>query len=191
MVEPPTNGSERILAKPLFTFEGPVNLVSVYTPTLSSSSDIKDQFYDQLNITISKIPKHKYVFLLSDFNARVGAWTNSIGQHKTGKKNGNGQRLLDFYSYYYLCVTNSFFQTKSQNKVSWKPPRSGYWHRLDLIITRHTNLNTILITCSYQSAVCNTDHSLVCSKVRLKPKKIHRFKVKGCPHINLSAIADQ
>ncbi|CAM2100582.1 unnamed protein product [Caretta caretta] len=59
MIEPPTNGSKRILALCLFTSEGPVNLVSVYATTLSSSSDIKDQFYNQLNTnTISKIPKH-------------------------------------------------------------------------------------------------------------------------------------
>ncbi|CAM2117637.1 unnamed protein product [Caretta caretta] len=73
MIELPTNGSESILTLCLFTSEGPVNLVSVSAPTLSSSSDIKDQFYNQLNITISKIPKHEYVFLLGDFNASMGA----------------------------------------------------------------------------------------------------------------------
>ncbi|CAM2111007.1 unnamed protein product [Caretta caretta] len=118
--EPPTNGSERILALRLFTSEGPVNLVSEYAPTLSSSSDIKDQFYNQLNTTTSKIPKHEYVFLVGEFNVKLGAdheaWTNCLGQHRIGKMNGNGQRLLEFCSYYDLCVTNSILPDKVAKK---------------------------------------------------------------------------
>ena len=42
----------------------------------------------------------------------------------------------------------------------------------------------VLSTRSYHSADCDTDHSMVTSKVRLQPKQIHRSKQKGRPRIN-------
>ncbi|XP_076056371.1 uncharacterized protein LOC143034323 [Oratosquilla oratoria] len=87
-------------------------------------------------------------------------------------------------SYHDLCVTNTFFATKPQHRVSWCHPRFRHWHQLDLVITRRPSLNCVLTTRSYHSADCDTDHSLVGCKVRLQPKQIHRSKQKGHPRIN-------
>ena len=35
----------------------PINLMSVYAPTFTSSSDDKNQFYDQLDPSIGRIPR--------------------------------------------------------------------------------------------------------------------------------------
>ncbi|XP_076037555.1 uncharacterized protein LOC143023002 [Oratosquilla oratoria] len=98
--------------------------------------------------------------------------------------NENGQRLLEFCSYNSLCVTNSFFQTKPQHRVSWCHPRSKHWHQLDLILIRRSNIKLVQITRTYHSADCDTDHSLVCCKIRLQPKKLHKSKQKGKPRMN-------
>ncbi|XP_076030439.1 uncharacterized protein LOC143018741 [Oratosquilla oratoria] len=107
-----------------------------------------------------------------------------IGHFGVGKLNENGQRLLEMCSYHDLCVTNTFFATKPQHKVSWCHPRSRHWHQLDLVITRRPSLNCVLTTRSYHSADCDTDHSLVGCKVRLQPKRIDHSKQKGRPRIN-------
>ena len=80
-----------------------------------------------------------------------------------------------------LCITNSYFKCKELHKVSWRHPRSRHWHQLHLVITRRADFSSVLHTRSYHSADCDTDHSLVASKVRLKPRKIHHGKIKGCP----------
>ena len=49
MINPPTNGTARILALQVSTAEGPVHLVCVYAPTLQSPADVKDQFYKSLD----------------------------------------------------------------------------------------------------------------------------------------------
>ena len=98
--------------------------------------------------------------------------------------NENGQWLLEFCCAHNFCETNTFFQTKSYQKVSWRHPRSGHRHQIDLIITRHQSLNSVPITCTYHSADCDTDHSLVYSKIRLQPKKIHCSRKETLPHIN-------
>ncbi|XP_066282992.1 uncharacterized protein [Branchiostoma lanceolatum] len=166
MVEPGSNGSARLLTLRLNTTKGPITLVSVYAPTLAATPEVKDEFYENLTATIRNIPSDEQLVLLGDFNARVGddheSWPACLGKFGVGKMNENGQRALEFCAYHNLCITNSYFQTKPQHKVSWRHPRSKHWHQLDLILTRRTSLKNMLLTRAYQSADCDTDHSLVC-----------------------------
>ena len=46
--------------------------VSVYSPTLDSSNDVKDSFYDTLYSTLRGIFQDDKIILLGDFNAWVG-----------------------------------------------------------------------------------------------------------------------
>ncbi len=189
-------GTPRILSLHLSTSSGPVNILSIYAPTLCSSAETKDTFYDELETTIKEIPTTEHLFLLGDFNARIGAdhnsWPHCIGHFGIGKLNENGQRLLELCSYHDLCISNTFFSTKRCHRVSWRHPRSCHWHQLDLVIIRRPLLNCVLTTRSYHSADCDTDHSLVGSKVRLYPKQIHNSKQKGRPRINtaLTSVAE-
>ncbi|XP_067910435.1 craniofacial development protein 2-like [Heterodontus francisci] len=155
MIEPPSNGSERILSIRLFTASGLVHLLSIYAPTLCSPHEDKDQSYEELHNIISSIPNTEHLFLLGDFNARVGAdhdsWLSCLGRFGIGRMNENGQRLLELCTYHNLCITNSFFHTKPCHQVSWRHPRSRHWHQLDLIVTRQASLNSVQITRSFCS----------------------------------------
>lgn len=128
------------------------------------------------------------LFLLGDFNARIGAahtsWPRCIGHFSIGKLNENGQRLFELCSFHDLAITNIFYPTKPHHRVSWQHPRSKHWHQLYLIITRRPILNHVLLTHSYHSADCDTDHSLVGSMVRLRPRRTQYSKKKGRPHID-------
>ena len=190
--DPPVGGTERILAISLLTKSGKANILSIYAPTLCSSQETKDQFYGELDDKLKSIPKSEHIFLLGDFNARVGSeysiWPDCLGHFGVGKMNENGQRVLELCSYHKLCVTNTFFKTKPLHNVSWRHPRSGHWHQLDMIITRKSALNNILITRSLHSADCDTDHSLVTCKVRIKPIVIHHTKQKGRPRIKIPEV---
>ena len=170
-----------------------MNILSVYAPTLSSSAEAKDEFYEDLDTTIRDISATEDLYLLGDLNARVGSdydsWPRTIGHFGVGKLNENGQRLLELCSYHDLCITNTVFSIKPHHRVSWRHPRSRHWHQLDLAITRRPSLNSVLVTRSYRSADCDTDHSLVASKVRLQPKRIQSSKQKGRPRINTAKTA--
>ena len=194
MIEPPTGGSERILTLRLSTSSGPVNIVTAYAPTLYSNPDVKDQFYNALDHTIGMLTPSEHIYLLGDFNARVGAehntWPTCIGHHGVGKINENGERLLELCCNRNLCVTNTYFQVKQKHRVSWMHPRSRQWHQLDLVITKRELLNSVRITRSYHSADCDTDHSLVLSKIILSPKRLHHAKPKGLPKINTAHTND-
>ena len=93
-------------------------------------------------------------------------------------------------TYYDLCITNSYFKTKPQHKVSWRHPRSKHWHQLDLILVRRTAIKNVLHSRSYHSADCDTDHSLVCCKIKMQPKRFHRTKKQGNPRIDVSKMPE-
>ena len=193
MVEPGSNGTERLLTLRLNTTTGPITLVSVYAPTLYSTPETKDQFYENLASVISSTPNKEQLILLGDFNARVGAdydsWPSCLGKFGVGKMNENGQRLLELCTFHNLCISNSYFQTKPQHKVSWRHPRSKHWHQLDLIVVRRSAIRNVLHTRAYHSADCDTDHSLVCCKVRLQPRRFHRSRKQGKSRIDIGKMS--
>ena len=172
--------TERLMSLAINTADSPINLLCAYVPTLAAFAEVKDAFYSQLDSLIQGISRRRNLIILGDFNARVGsdnvAWPNCLGNFGVGKCNNNGQRLLELYSFHELCVTNTFFRTKKHHRVSWRHLRSKHWHQLDLIITRRRFLQSFIITKTYHCADCDTDHSLVCCKIKLQPKKFNRTK---------------
>ena len=55
---------------------------------------------------------------------------------------------------------------------------------------RRTNLNSIKVVRSYHSADCDTDHLLVCCKIKMTPKRMFFSKVKGKPRLNTANMQD-
>ncbi|CAG4932561.1 unnamed protein product [Colias eurytheme] len=127
--ESPEGISERLMSVRLHSKCGPITILSVYAPTLSSQPETKDNFYSGLSEVLRKIPSTERVVILGDFNARVGSdhtiWSSCLGREGVGRMNENGQRLLEFCMQYQLCITNTYFKGKSMHKVSWKHPRSA------------------------------------------------------------------
>ena len=72
-IELPTGGTERLLILKMTARTGVVNFVCAYAPTLCSTKDEKDQFYDALDSIVRCVPSKEALFIMGDFNARVGA----------------------------------------------------------------------------------------------------------------------
>ncbi|CAE1160498.1 unnamed protein product [Acanthosepion pharaonis] len=163
-IVPPTGGSERILALRLLTSTGFANVLCIYAPMLCATPEVRDQFYEAVDETISRKPNTEGLYLLGDFNARVGddcdIWHSFLGRQGIGKRNENGQWLLELCCHHGLCVTNTYYKCIEHHKVSWRRPRSRHWHQLDLVITRRADLRSFLHTWSFHRADCDTDHSL-------------------------------
>lgn len=98
--------------------------MSVYAPTMCSSAEAKDKYYDELETAIKKFPVSEHLFLLSDFNAQIGSnhisWLRCICPFGIGKLNENGQRLLELCSLHDLCITNTFYLTKPNHRVGFQ-----------------------------------------------------------------------
>ena len=145
--------------------------MSVYYPTLVSSDDVKDRFYDTLYSTLRRISQDDKIILLGDFNARVGRnhdiWHGVIGHHGGGNVNSSGLRLLSLCSELGLAITNTFSQLRDMHKTSWMHPKSKHWHLIDYVIVRRRELNEVQITRAMRGAEYSTDHRLIRSILRL------------------------
>ena len=71
-VTEPSSGKEIILAETLQTRAKIVHLISVYALTVFAVSEVKDQFYDDLQSVMSTMPIEEDMIILGDFKARVG-----------------------------------------------------------------------------------------------------------------------
>ncbi|KAL6464878.1 hypothetical protein MHYP_G00271950 [Metynnis hypsauchen] len=120
-----------------------------------------------LDETLRRIPKSDKIFLLGDFNARVGQnseiWNGVLGKHGVGQANSNGMRLLALCSEHNLTITNTIFQQKAKYKTSWMHPRSKHWHLIDYVIVRRRDISDVLKTRAMRGELevfLSGDHSL-------------------------------
>eukprot|EP00057_Strongylocentrotus_purpuratus_P009763 XP_011664237.1 PREDICTED: uncharacterized protein LOC100887870 [Strongylocentrotus purpuratus] len=211
-IEPPSRGTERILSLRLQTASGPVNILGTDHDSwpkcigrfgIGKLNENGQRLLERhrMHPLLTMAMKQRLLQRILSFDCKrlrsaniLGtdhdSWPKCIGRFGIGKLNENVQRLLEVCTYHDLCITNTFFFTKPCHKVSWRHPRSHHWHQLDLVITQTSSLNSVQVTRSYHSADCGTDHSLIASRVRLQPRRIHRSKQKGRPRINTAKISN-
>ena len=160
-------------------------LISVYAPTMTNPDDIKEVFYQQLDVVVRSVPTADRLIILGDLNARIGsnhtAWTGIIGHHGIGQENSNGRLLLSLCSQHSLSVTNTLFKLKDAYKTTWMHPRSKHWHQLDLIICKQRDIHDFHITRAMRGAECSTDHLLLRSKVSFQIRRKRRPQGKKPP----------
>ena len=143
-------------------------LVCCYAPTLNSSEQEKDDFYDLLREVISNVQHRDKLVLMGDFNARVGSdnhsWKGVLGPHGVGRMNSNGLRLLIICRDFDLSITNTFYQQPNCRKTTWIHPRSKDWHLLDYVITKRRDIKDFRITRPFHTTCYLSDHALLRSK---------------------------
>ena len=99
-IELPIAGTQCILALRLSTSAGCVTIISIYAPTLCSTPEVKDQFYEELYAAVGKAPEMENLLLLRDCNARVGGdqetWPDSLGQTRMARECLNSPHIAKF-----------------------------------------------------------------------------------------------
>ena len=105
--------------------------------------------------------------------------------------NENGQSPLELCSHDNLCIRNTFSFSYPHHKVPCKHTRAGWWHQLDLVITRKSLLNYVFTTQSYHSVDCDADHSLIASEVWLNQGVCHsKQKCQPCINTAKTVVSD-
>ena len=82
-------------------FQGkPFNImvIQVYTPTSNAEETEVEQFYEDLQDLLELTPKKDVLFIIGDWNAKVGSQETPgvIGKLGLGVRNEAGQRLIEF-----------------------------------------------------------------------------------------------
>ena len=120
----PTGISERLISVRIPIGHGRhLTLVNVYAPTMAYTDTEKEAFCKELGGIVSRVPQQDKLIILGDFNARVGTdyetYSGIIGKFGKGKKNANGDLLLNLCAQQELCITNTYFRQPDKNYYTW------------------------------------------------------------------------
>ena len=189
----PNGINERLMTADLHLEGCILTVISAYAPTLPSSDEDKEEFYDKLGDIVKNVPSSNKILLLGDFNARVGADHESsdcaLGHYGVGNENANGTMLLSLCTRNQLVITNTLFQQKEQFKTTWMHPGSKNWHLIDYVITRKRDVQDVLHTRAMCGPCAWSDHKLVKCKMALKAKKpVRHFRQKLVSKLNVDKL---
>ena len=155
-----------------------ITIIQVYAPMSDHDDQELEEFYEQVENTIKKVPKKDITIVQGDFNAKVGPdaykdWRGTIGQYGTGETNERGLRLLEFASSQRLTIANTLFPHKPSRRTTWHAPNGRIHNQIDFILTplRFKSSINRAKTRTYPGADIGSDHDLVLLILKLRLKK--------------------
>ena len=108
-------------------FQGkPFNIIviQVYAPTSNAEEAEVKLFYEDLQDLLELTPKKDVLFILGDWNTKVGSQETPglTGKFGLGVQNEAGQRLIEFCQEDTLVVANTLFQQHKRRLYTWTSP---------------------------------------------------------------------
>ena len=93
-----------------------------------------------------------------------------MGKHGVGTRNENGEKLFDFCGMNDLVITGTMFPHREIHKQTWISPDRRTCNQIDHVLINRRFRTSMLDTRPIRSAESDSDHHLVCSRLRLKLK---------------------
>ena len=89
-----------------------ITVIQVYALTSKAEEAEVEQFYEDLQDLLELTPQKDVLFILGDWNAKVGSQEilGVTGKFGLGVQNEAGQRLTEFCQENTLAIANTFFQ---------------------------------------------------------------------------------
>ena len=108
-------------------FQGkPFNItgIQVYAPTSNTEEAEDEWFYENLPDLLELTPKKDVLFIIGDWNAKVGSQETPgvTGKFGLGMRNEAGQTLIEVCQENALVVPNTLFQQHKRRLYTWKSP---------------------------------------------------------------------
>ena len=88
-----------------------ITVIQVYAPTSNAEEAEVERFYEDLQDLLELTPKKDVLFILGDWNAKVGSQETPgvTGKFGLGIRNEAGQRLIEFCQENALVIANTLF----------------------------------------------------------------------------------
>ena len=93
-----------------------IMVIQVYAPTSNAEEAEAERFYEDLQDLLELTPKKDVLFIIGDWNAKVGSQETPVvtGKFGLGIRNEAGQRLIKFCQKNALVIANTLFQQKEK-----------------------------------------------------------------------------
>ena len=89
-----------------------ITVIQAYVPTSNTEEAEVERFYEDLQDLLQLTPQKDVLFIIGDWNAKVGSQETSgvTGKFGLGVQNESGQRLIEFCKENTLIIANTFSQ---------------------------------------------------------------------------------
>ena len=154
-----------------------ITVIQVYATTSNAEEAEVEQFYEDLQDLLELTPKKDVLFIIGDWNAKVGnqetpGVTDKFG---LGMQNEAGQRLIEFCQENALIIANTLFQQHKRRLYTWTSPDGQHQNQIDDILCSKRWRSSIQSTKTRPGADCGSDHEVLITKFTLKLKKIGKM----------------
>ena len=151
-----------------------ITVIQAYAPTSNAEEAEVEIFYKDLPDLLELTPKRDVLFIIGDWNAKVGSQetpgvTSKFG---LGIQNEAGQRLIEFCQENALVLANTLFQQHKRRLYTWISPDGQPRNQIGYILCSQRWKSSIQSVKTRLGADCGSDHELLIAKFRLKLKKV-------------------
>ena len=101
-----------------------ITVIQVYAPTNNAEEAEVERFYEDLQGLLELTPKKDVLFIIGDWNAKVGSQETPGATCKFGLgiRNEARQRLIEFCQENALVISNTLFQQHKRKLYTWTSP---------------------------------------------------------------------
>ena len=98
-----------------------ITVIQVYAPTSNAEEAEVEPFYEDLQDLLELTPRKDVLFIIGDWNAKVGSQEipGATGKFGLGVQNESGQRLIEFCQENALVLANTLFQQHKRKLYTW------------------------------------------------------------------------
>ena len=113
-----------------------ITVIQVYALTSSAEEAEVEWFYEDQQNLLEPKPKKVVLFIIQDWNAKVGSQEipGVTGKFGLGVQNEAGQRLTEFDQENALVIANTLFQQYKRRLYTWTSPDGQYRNLIDFIL---------------------------------------------------------
>ena len=150
-----------------------ITIIQVYAPTSNAEEAEGERFYEDLQDLLELTPKKDVLFIIGDWNAKVGSQETPVVTGKSGHGvwNEAGQRLIEFRQENTLVIENTLFQQHKRRLYTSTLPEGQHQNQIDYILYSQRWRSSIQSAKTRPGVDCGSGHEVLISKFRLKLKK--------------------
>ena len=105
-----------------------ITVIQAYAATSDAEETEVEWFYEDLQDLLELTPKKDILFIIGDWNAKVGSQETPgvTGKFGLGIRNKAGQRLIEFCQENALVIASTLFQQHKRRLYTWTSPDGQY-----------------------------------------------------------------
>jgi len=105
-----------------------ITVIQAYMPTSNTEEAELEWFYEDLQDLLALTPKKDVLFIIGDWNEKVGSQETPgvTGKFGLGGQNEAGQKLIEFCQENALVIANTLFQQHKRKLYTWTSPNGQH-----------------------------------------------------------------